>query len=78
MLLYAKDFLGVEKSGVATSEFLLRAIEEVRHANVLQVVTDNASNCKATGRKIGESTQAYLLVSMCGSHPQSNHLKILI
>jgi len=43
-----------EKTGVAISEFLLKAIEEVDPMNVLQVVTDNASNWKAAGREIAE------------------------
>jgi len=35
MFLYAKDFSGVEKTSVAVSEFLLKAIEQVGPTNVL-------------------------------------------
>jgi hypothetical protein len=52
MFLYAEDFSGQEKTGEAIAEFLLQAIEEIGPANVLQVVTDNASNCKVAGREI--------------------------
>jgi hypothetical protein len=50
--LYAEDFSGVEKTGSAIAEFLLKAIDEIGPANVMQVVTDNASNCKAAGKEI--------------------------
>ena len=54
MFLYAEDFFGVEKTGVAISEFLLKPIEKVGPTNVLQAMTDNASNCKAAGREIAK------------------------
>jgi len=47
MFMYAEDFSGVEKSGVEISKFLLGGIESIGPSNVLQVVTDNATNCKA-------------------------------
>jgi hypothetical protein len=50
--LYAEDFSGIEKTSEAIAEFLLKAIEEIGPKNVVQVVTDNASNCKAAGREI--------------------------
>jgi len=49
MFLYAEDLFGV-----GISEFLLKAIEEVGLMNILQVLTDNASNYKAAGRKIAK------------------------
>lgn len=49
--LYAEDFSGVEKTGEAIAEFLLKAIDEIGPRNVLQVVTDNASNCKEAGKE---------------------------
>ena len=42
----------MKKSGAAIAEFLLKAVEEVEPENVIQVMTDNASNCKAAGREI--------------------------
>ena len=51
VFMYAEDYLGVEKTGVAISKFL-RGIEAVGPSNFLQVVTDNAANCKAAGREI--------------------------
>ncbi|WVZ93381.1 hypothetical protein U9M48_039364 [Paspalum notatum var. saurae] len=50
--LYAEDYSGVEKTGEAIAQFLLKAIDEIGPENVLQVVTDNASNCKAAGREV--------------------------
>ena len=44
MFLYAEDFSGTEKTGVNIAKFLLNAIDEIGPSNVLQVVTDNASN----------------------------------
>ena len=52
MFLYAEDFSGEEKTGEAIAQFLLQAIEEIGPSNVLQVITDNASNCKVAGREI--------------------------
>ncbi|KAJ9548765.1 hypothetical protein OSB04_021308 [Centaurea solstitialis] len=52
MFMYAEDFSGVEKTGVEISKLLLGAIETIGPSNVLQVVTDNAANCKAAGREI--------------------------
>ncbi|GMI70157.1 hypothetical protein HRI_000685000 [Hibiscus trionum] len=52
MFMYAKDFTGQEKIGKNIAEFLLESIEEVGPSNVLQVVTDNAANCKAAGKEI--------------------------
>jgi hypothetical protein len=50
--LYAEDYSGVEKTGEAIADFLLKAIEEIGPKNVIQVVTDNASNCKSAGTEI--------------------------
>nr|KAJ0211464.1 hypothetical protein LSAT_V11C400215580 [Lactuca sativa] len=52
VFMYADDYSGVEKTGVAISKFLRGAIEAVGPSNVLQMVTDNAANCKATGCEI--------------------------
>ncbi|KAF2290351.1 hypothetical protein GH714_011875 [Hevea brasiliensis] len=52
MFMYADDFSGIEKIGNAIVEYLLKAIEEVGLFNVLQVITNNASNCKAARKEI--------------------------
>jgi hypothetical protein len=50
--LYVEDFSGVEKTGEAIAQYLLKAIDEIGPGNVLQVVTDNAANFKAVGKEI--------------------------
>ncbi|GKC42705.1 hypothetical protein Tco_1060427, partial [Tanacetum coccineum] len=50
--LHAKDFSGVKKTGEAIANYLLGAIEKIGPSHVLQVVTDNAENCKAAGKEI--------------------------
>ncbi|GKD60739.1 putative ribonuclease H-like domain-containing protein [Tanacetum coccineum] len=52
MFMYAEDFSGIEKTGVEIADFFISAIETVGPTNVLSVVTDNASNCKAAGVEI--------------------------
>ena len=47
-----KISLELKKTGEAIAEFLLKAIDEIGPGNVLQVVTDNASNCKEAGKEI--------------------------
>ncbi|GJV26474.1 hAT dimerization domain, ribonuclease H-like domain protein [Tanacetum coccineum] len=49
--MHVEDFSGVEKTGVENSNFLLEAIKSIGPSNVLQVVTDNAANCKAAGEE---------------------------
>lgn len=39
-------------NGEKIAEFLLTAIDEIGPSNVLEVVTDNASNRKAAGKEI--------------------------
>jgi hypothetical protein len=67
MFLYAEDFSGVEKTGVEIANFLLNAIETVGTSNVLQVVTDNAANCKAAGKEI-EKVHRHIFWSPCSVH----------
>jgi hypothetical protein len=64
MFLYAEDFSGIEKTGDNIAQFLLKAIDEIGPSNVLQVVTDNASNCKAAGREIGKVSACYILLQI--------------
>ena len=67
MFMYSEDFSGVEKTGVAIANFLLGAIETVGPSNVLQVVTDNAANCKAAGREV-EKVHKHIFWSPCCVH----------
>jgi hypothetical protein len=61
MFLYAEDFSGIEKTGENIAQYLLKAIDEIGPSNVLQIVTDNASNCKAAGREIDKVSICHLL-----------------
>ncbi|XP_038709524.1 uncharacterized protein LOC120004292 [Tripterygium wilfordii] len=67
MFMYANDFSGIEKTGNAIAQFLLKAIEEVGPSNVLQVVTDNAANCKAAGKEV-EKIHKHIFWSPCVVH----------
>ncbi|KAI3698708.1 hypothetical protein L2E82_42453 [Cichorium intybus] len=67
VFMYAEDYSGVEKTGVEISKFLIGAIETVGASNVLQVVTDNAANCKAAGREI-EKVYKHIFWSPCCVH----------
>ncbi|KAD6796145.1 hypothetical protein E3N88_07041 [Mikania micrantha] len=61
MFMYAEDFSGLEKTGVAIANYLLIAIEEVGPSNVLQIITDNAANCKAAGNVIEKGCLCWIL-----------------
>ncbi|KAK9048331.1 hypothetical protein SSX86_032706 [Deinandra increscens subsp. villosa] len=67
MFMYAEDFSGVEKTGKAIADFLIKAIETVGPSNVLSVVTDNAANCKAAGKEI-EKVYKHVFWSPCCVH----------
>ncbi|XP_077237071.1 uncharacterized protein LOC143878707 [Tasmannia lanceolata] len=54
MFLYAHDFSAVEKSEKNIAKFLLDAVEEVGPFNVVQVLTDNAANCKLAGTEVNK------------------------
>jgi len=72
--MYAEDFSGVEKTGQVIAELLLKAIDEVGPSNVLQVITDNASNYKAVGKEI-EKVHRHIFWSPCVVHSLSLILK---
>lgn len=67
MFMYAEDFSGVEKTGVAIANFMQGTIETVGASSVLQVVTDNAANCKAVGKEI-EKVYKHVFWSPCCVH----------
>lgn len=60
-------FPGVEKTGKEIGAFLLKAVEDIGSSNVLQVVTDNAANCKAAGREISK-VHKHIFWSPCVAH----------
>lgn len=74
MFLYADDFSGIEKNARVISEYLLKSIEEVGSTNVLQVVTDNASACKAAGKEV-EKVHKHIFWSPCVVHTLNLVLK---
>ena len=45
-LLYDDDFTKIEKTRETIVEFLLKAVYEFANLNILQIVNDNAYNCK--------------------------------
>ncbi|XP_004499524.1 uncharacterized protein [Cicer arietinum] len=67
MFFYADDISGVEKTGVAIAKYLIKTIEEIGPSNVLQVVTDNAANCKAAGKEI-QKVYKHIFWSLCVVH----------
>lgn len=67
MFLYADNFMGIEKTGIVIGEYLMKAIEEVGPSNVLQVVTDNAANCKLAGKEV-EKVHKHIFWSPCVVH----------
>ncbi|KAL4558645.1 hypothetical protein LXL04_036846 [Taraxacum kok-saghyz] len=56
--MYAEAFSGIEKTRVVVAKFLRQAIKKIGPSSVLQVVTDNAANCKAAGREIEKCREA--------------------
>ncbi|KAL7204374.1 hypothetical protein ACSBR2_017451 [Camellia fascicularis] len=52
MFLYIEDYFGVEKSGINIAELLLEIIDKVGPSNAIQVVTNNAVNCKLAGKEV--------------------------
>ncbi|XP_026438026.1 uncharacterized protein LOC113336291 [Papaver somniferum] len=67
MFLSAHDVSGIEKTGENISAILLKAIEEIGPWNVIQVLTDNAANCKLAGEII-EQKYPHIFWSGCLAH----------
>ena len=61
------DVSGMEKNGLNIAEFIFKAIDFVGPSNVVQVITDNASNCKAAGAIIQEK-HPHIFWSGCLAH----------
>ncbi|KAK9283395.1 hypothetical protein L1049_011637 [Liquidambar formosana] len=49
MFINGHDVATMEKNAPNIAELLLKAIDYVGPSNAVQVVTDNAANCKAAG-----------------------------
>ena len=62
--------IGTEKQGAE----LLKAIEEVGPSNVIQVVTDNAANCKLAGEEVAK-VHPHIFWSPCVVHTLNLYLK---
>jgi len=45
-MLYDDDFTKIEKTRETIAEYLLKAVYEIANLNILQIVNDNAYNCK--------------------------------
>ncbi|XP_074327630.1 uncharacterized protein LOC141665546 [Apium graveolens] len=65
IFLYAETF--EEKTGKKIASFLLKSIDDIGPSNVLQVITDNAANCKAAGKEI-EKVHKHIFWSPCVVH----------
>ncbi|XP_058182231.1 uncharacterized protein LOC131300412 [Rhododendron vialii] len=61
------DVSGIEKTGLNIAEFIFKAIDFVGPSNVVQVITDNASNCKAA-RAIIQDKHPHIFWSSCLAH----------
>ncbi|GFY88715.1 hypothetical protein Acr_06g0006550 [Actinidia rufa] len=67
IFLNGHDVSAVEKTGANIAELLLKAIDFVGPSNVVQVVTDNASNCKSAGGII-KRKRPHIFWSGCLAH----------
>ena len=67
MFLRAVDCEGQVKDGPFIANILCQAIEEVGHQNVVQVVTNNAKNCRAVGLLI-EEKYPHIFWTPCAVH----------
>ncbi|PWA76768.1 hypothetical protein CTI12_AA229590 [Artemisia annua] len=60
-------FSSGKKPGVENLNFLLEAIKSIGPSNVLQVVTDNAANCKAAGEEVEKDRDALMTTIVLNS-----------
>jgi hypothetical protein len=67
VFLAAHDSSSISATSQNISELLLKTIDEVGPSNVIQVITDNAANCKEAG-KIIERMHPHLLVWVFSAH----------
>ena len=67
MFLKAVDCEGQVKDGQFIANILIAAIEQVGARNVVQVVTDNAKNCRAAGLLV-EERYSHIFLTPCAVH----------
>jgi len=48
IFLLVHDYLDRYKTGINIAKALIKTIQEIGPYNVIQVITDNSANCKAT------------------------------
>ena len=71
MFVHVVDFVGSIKSGPYIADVISIVIDEVGASNVVQVVLDNAKNCKHAGKIL---KQQYPHVYSCGCNTHSLNL----
>ncbi|KAL1204457.1 hypothetical protein V5N11_004043 [Cardamine amara subsp. amara] len=74
LFLKAVDCSGEVKSGAFISSLMKEVINEVGHQNVVQIITDNAANCKAAGDII-EGEYPHIYWTPCVVHTLNLALK---
>ncbi|GMP42453.1 hypothetical protein CsSME_00012201 [Camellia sinensis var. sinensis] len=74
MFVKAIDSSGIVKDGEYVASLFIKAIKEVGEANVVQIVTDNASNYKAAGLSI-ENKYPHIFWTPCVVHSLNLALK---
>ena len=67
MFLKAMDCEGQVKDGSFIANILIEAIEQVGARNVVQVITDNAKNCRGAGLLVEERYQ-HIFWTPCVAH----------
>lgn len=74
MFLKAMDCEGQVKDGQFIADILIAAIEQVGARNVVQVITDNAKNCRAAGLLV-EERYSHIFWTPCAVHSLNLMLK---
>ncbi|GMP85368.1 hypothetical protein CsSME_00038555 [Camellia sinensis var. sinensis] len=74
MFVKAIDSSGIVKDGEYVASLFIKAIKEVKEANVVQIVTDNTSNYKAAGLSI-ENKYSHIFWTPCVVHSLNLALK---
>lgn len=74
MFLKAIDCLGITQDNLFITNLIKEVINEIGHEKVVQVVTDNATNCKVAGQII-ESLYPTVVWTPCVVHTLNLALK---
>lgn len=77
MFLHALDFAMVKKGQKSISGYLLEAIEMVGSNNVVQLITENSSNCEAASQEVAKA-YPYIIWTPCLAHTLKMILKDII